>query len=131
MPDDPDVKALAQPASSPAPTRAELKQAFENLAEEARRADPDRTAEPGWIDSIFGGTVSVRRSSADSPTAKQLDAARQALNSGDLQAATSALNDLPAEPRNVLAPWLADALRRLRLEQSLDALRLKLITARQ
>ncbi|WP_084420908.1 hypothetical protein [Henriciella litoralis] len=131
MPDDPDVKALAQPASSPVPTRAELKQSFEDLAEEARHADPSGTAQPGWIDNIFGGTVSVRRSSADSPTAKQLDTARQALARGDLKAATSALNDLPAEPRNVLAPWLADAQRRLQLEQSLDALRLKLITARQ
>ena len=127
-PDDAAVSALQVPSGRETPTLSQLKQRFETLAPEAAARDSAEDKEPGWINTLFGETVSVRRSNPDSETAKALAAARQALSRNDLEAAISALNALPQSSRPVFEDWLSDARARQQLESALDALRLKLIS---
>ena len=85
----------------------------------------------GWVSTVFGDSVSVRRTSSDSDTADRLADAEAALARDDLAIAIDAVENLPGTTKPIYQTWLADARRRARLEQSLEELRLKLIAAGQ
>lgn len=84
--------------------------------------------EPGWMETLFGETVSVRRSEPESPTARQLSQAEAHLDAGRLGDAIAAVEALPDTSRPVFAGWLAAARNRQQLDGALDAIRLKLIS---
>ena len=130
-PDDADVKALASLARIEVPTIARLKADFRGLRNTAVSRDTEESSGLGWVSTVFGDSVSIRRTSDGSETADRLADAEAALARDDLQVAVEALENLPETTRPVFQTWLADARRRARLEGSLEDLRLKLIAAGQ
>ncbi|MEM0985384.1 MAG: hypothetical protein AAGJ32_03980 [Pseudomonadota bacterium] len=126
LPNDEDVAALAPLAAPSAPTLDQLIREFTALQAEALAADPD---EPeggvGLAERIFGDQIKVRRDGQVS-VEDELARAKTALAKADLQAALEALEPLPLPVADVLAPWVADAERRLSAERALDGLRLTL-----
>ncbi len=96
-PDDPDVTTLASLSKVAIPTMGELKSSFSRLRNDALARDTESGSGLGWVNTVFGESVSVRRSAS----------------------------------KAVFQTWLADARRRARLEESLETLRLKLISAGQ
>ena len=125
--DDPAASRLEALAGTPVPTLAALRSDFETLKPEALTLTADKKA-PGWVDTVFGDLVKVRRSNPGSPAAKQLEAASQAMEAGRLPQAVEAIANLPDEPRSVFTDWLRDARNRSQLDQNLDAVRLNLIS---
>lgn len=127
--DDPAASRLEALAGTPVPTLAALRQDFAELKPDAlsRVASSD---DPGWLGTLFGDTVSVRRSDPESPTARQLSQAEAALAAGRLGDAIAAIDALPEASRVLFDAWLASARKRQQLDETLNALRLKLISER-
>ena len=73
----------------------------------------------------------MRRSASGSETGNLLTDAQAALARDDLMVAIDSIEALPTNSKAVFQTWLADARRRARLEESLETLRLKLISAGQ
>ncbi|RIJ30556.1 COG4223 family protein [Henriciella mobilis] len=130
-PDDPDIQALSSLAQIEVPTLAALKAEFRRLQNAAAARDTEDASGMGWVSTVFGDSVSVRRTSSDSDTADRLADAEAALARDDLAIAIDAVENLPGTTKPIYQTWLADARRRARLEQSLEELRLKLIAAGQ
>jgi len=130
-PDDPDIQALSSLAQIDVPTLAVLKAEFRRLQNTAAARDTEDASGMGWVSTVFGDSVSIRRTSSDSDTADRLADAEAALARDDLGVAIDAVENLPETTRPIYQTWLADARRRARLEQSLEELRLKLIAAGQ
>lgn len=130
-PNDADVKALASLSRIAIPTSGELRSSFRELRGDALARDTEESSGLGWVNTVFGETVSVRRTDAESETAMHLTDAEAALARDDLKVAIDAIEALPEISKPVFQTWLADARRRARLEDSLEDLRLKLISAGQ
>ena len=130
-PDDADVQALASLSRIEVPTLGRLKTDFRSLRTTAIARDTEESSGLGWVNSVFGDAVSVRRTSPGSDTHDRLADAEAALARDDLSIAVDAIEALPETTRSVFQTWLADARRRARLEGSLEDLRLKLIAAGQ
>lgn len=130
-PEDGDVSALSSLSQIAIPTLAELKGEFRTLSNTALTRDTEKSAGLGWVGTVFGESVSIRRTDSGSETADRLADAEAALSRDDLRVAVNALEDLPETTKPVFQTWLADARRRARLEQSLEDLRLKLIASGQ
>lgn len=130
-PDDGDVATLASLSRIEVPTMAALKSSFRQLRNTAVARDTEESSGLGWVNTVFGESVSIRRTSSDSDTGDRLADAEAALARDDLSVAVDAVDALPESSRAVFQTWLADARRRARLEQTLEELRLKLIEAGQ
>ena len=130
-PDDSDVAALASLSTIEVPTLAGLRSQFRALRNTAVARDTEESSGLGWVNAVFGESVSIRRTSSDSDTGDRLADAEAALARDDLSVAVDAVDALPESSRAVFQTWLADARRRARLEQTLEDLRLKLIEAGQ
>lgn len=130
-PNDADVKALASLSRIAIPTSGQLRSNFRQLRNDALARDTEESSGLGWMNTVFGETVSVRRTDAESQTAMHLTDAEAALARDDLKVAIDAIEALPDASKPVFQTWLADARRRARLEGSLEDLRLKLISAGQ
>ncbi len=127
--DDPAASRLEALAGTPVPTLASLRRDFAKLKPDAlTQVAP--SADPGWLGALFGDTVSVRRSDPESPAAKQLAQAEAALGAGRLGEAISTVDALPEASRALFNAWLASARTRQQLDETLSALRLKLISER-
>ncbi|MEQ8558300.1 MAG: hypothetical protein RIB03_08285 [Henriciella sp.] len=130
-PDDGDVQALASLSRIEVPTVESLRAQFRELRKTAIARDTEESSGLGWVNTVFGETVSIRRTSGDSQTAERLADAEAALARDALANAVDAVEALPETVKPVFQTWLADARRRARLEQTLEDLRLKLIAAGQ
>ncbi|WP_084395742.1 COG4223 family protein [Henriciella aquimarina] len=130
-PNDGDVNALASLSQIGIPPLGKLKQDFRELRKDALARDTEESSGLGWMNTVFGDTVSVRRTDRDGETAERLADAEAALARDDLGVAIDAVEALPETTKPVFQTWLADARRRARLEHSLEDLRLKLIAAGQ
>lgn len=130
-PDDPDVTTLASLSKVAIPTMGELKSSFSRLRNDALARDTESGSGLGWVNTVFGESVSVRRSASGSETGNLLTDAQAALARDDLMVAIDSIEALPTNSKAVFQTWLADARRRARLEESLETLRLKLISAGQ
>ena len=126
---DPAALTLVALAGTPVPTLAALRQDFAKLKPDALSTTAGEKS-PGWLESVFGETVSVRRSDPESPAAKQLAQAEAALGAGRLGEAISTVEALPEASRALFNAWLASARQRQQLDETLSALRLKLISER-
>jgi hypothetical protein len=106
--------ALARFATAPPPTEAALRLAYADAARAARAA-----AEPEQGGSVLdaaaqrlGGLVTIRRGEElllGNQADATLDAARRALEAGDLAGAVARLGRLPATSRAAMSGWLAEA----------------------
>ncbi|MEQ9316053.1 MAG: hypothetical protein RLN72_09375 [Henriciella sp.] len=130
-PNDADVRALASLSRIAIPTPGQLRSNFRQLRNEALARDTEESSGLGWVNTVFGESVSVRRTDAEGETAMHLTDAEAALARDDLKVAIDAIEALPETSKPVFQTWLADARRRARLEDSLEDLRLKLISAGQ
>ena len=130
-PDDPDVTALSSLSQIGIPTLSTLKTSFRTLRDTTLSRNTEDSSGLGWVNTVFGESVSVRRTAPGSETADRLADAEAALARDDLGIAIEAVEALPESTKPVFQTWLADARRRARLEDSLEDLRLKLIAAGQ
>jgi len=116
---------LERLSRGPVPSLAMLQGRFDELKGDALDKDSQAAGEPGWVDTIFGDMVSVRRGSGASIVPDILLRAEAALEAGDLEEAISTLEGLPAESRAVYADWLTYARNRVDAQSAIDALRLE------
>ena len=127
MPDFPGLQRLAPIAASGASTLSELRDQFTLF----KRAALDREAAtsgagPGWMRTLFGDGITVRR--AGTVTASdRLDAAETALADGDIKTAIREIEALDPDIQSVFTDWLKDARNRQTLEDVLESLRLAMI----
>ncbi len=131
LPGDSRVAALTPYAPHGVPTLEHLQARFRVLQADAVATDAAAAdIEPGWVDSLFGDSVRVRRTRATS-LAQQLDRAGTALESGDIETALSELDQLPAAQRDLFAGFMQDARGRRTLDETLDSLRLMVMSRSQ
>lgn len=117
--------ALERLSRGPVPSLAMLQGRFDELKGDALDKDSQAAGEPGWVDTIFGDMVSVRRGSGASIVPDILLQAEAALEAGDLEDAISTLERLPEESQAVYADWLTYARNRAAAQNAIDALRLE------
>lgn len=121
LPSDPDVVALENTARNGAPSLENLRRDFNDAAHVAERlAASPRWA---WLGRALPGPAG---DPAAAPPAPHLIAARMALETGDVAAALEAVERLEGPSAAVFAPWRARAAVRAGLDQSLQALTLRL-----
>ena len=119
--------ALSRYASASPPTEAALRLGFEDAARAARAASEPAKEGQSILESAsarLAGLVTIRRGETviwGDEAAAALEAARRALEAGDLQGALGRLAPLPAAARAALGGWEADA-------QALLAARAAIIT---
>ncbi len=133
MPGEPLLDGLEGPAQTGAATVSELQASFADAADAIRaaRAAEIDAGDDGWswVRQAFGGAVEVRRTegAAGDETEAALVAAENAITEGALAEAVAALGGF--EDVEPAAAWLASARARRDLEDALDRLRLRLISA--
>ncbi|WP_309088212.1 hypothetical protein [Phenylobacterium sp.] len=131
-PDLPELAALARVAQQGAPSRAQLAAEFPRYA--ARAASAARTPGPDAklgdrIVYVLSRVVSVRQvSDTQGPGADAVLArAEQALQQGDVVGALKALDALPPNARDSMAPWRAEAERRAHIDRQAVRLRTRAV----
>lgn len=131
LPGNADAARLAPLAASGAPTFASLQAGFDAAAREARKAADAEAAGGdgwGWVRSLFGEGVEVRRAGeAATELGDALGTARDALAAEDLAAAVAGVRPIGGAAGEALAGWISLAEQRLALENGLDTLRLTLL----
>lgn len=132
LPGNEDAERLAPLAASGAPTFASLQAGFDTAAEAAREAAGAEAAGGdgwGWVRSLFGDGVEVRRDGeATTDVGSALSAAREALSAEDLSAAVAGVKPIEGAAGESIAGWIELAEQRLALENGLDTLRLTLLS---
>jgi hypothetical protein len=119
--------ALSRFASANPPTEAALRLAFEDAARAARAASEPAREGQSILESAsarLAGLITIRRGETiiwGDEAAAALEAARRALEAGDLSGALGRLSPLPPAARAALGPWEAEA-------QALLAARAAIIT---
>jgi hypothetical protein len=119
--------ALSRFASASPPTEASLRLAFEDAARAARAASEPAKEGQSILESAsarLAGLVTIRRGETiiwGDEAAAALEAARRALEAGDMPGALGKLAPLPPAARAALSGWEADA-------QALLAARAAIIT---
>ncbi|MEM7329459.1 MAG: hypothetical protein AAF437_12015 [Pseudomonadota bacterium] len=127
MPSNDAVARLAPIAAKAVPTRADLREAFPGLADQA--LDAKAAAEGGqssWMRSLFGDGIQVRRT-GETTSGDHLARARTALDAGNLSESIEHIRAANADIQPVFTDWLNNAEDRHLLEQTLEALRLAMI----
>lgn len=127
LPASPDLVALRALSAQGAPTRAGLAEAFPGVAARARAALKAQGG--GERLSGFGralGQLMGREPSQPRGVGPEaaLSRAEARLAAGDLAGAADALETLPTPAQAAVAPWIADARRRLEIDRRLAAVRL-------
>lgn len=129
--DDRRVLALEPYAARGVPTLDQLETAFANLEQVALEAESRaEEIEPGWIDQLFGDSVRVRRTST-TPLSQTLATAHSALKEGETETALTVLEQLPPDQLGVFADWIDKARARITLNETLDSLRLMVMSRGQ
>ena len=126
MPADENVTALAPLALSGAPTRTELRNRFSGLELDIVRASLQGQAGAGlWgrVQSAASQWITVRRVGATNSTAGVVELAAERIAADDLAGAVAQVERLRGAAAQTAAPWLADARRRLEIENRLAAIR--------
>lgn len=129
LPQDPNVVALAPLARTGAPTRAELRDSFADIDNEIIRVARQAQAGAGFwgrIQSALAQWIIVRRAGEGDTPAGVVERAEARLRADDLAGAIEELNRLSGPPAQVAQPWLANAQRRLEIDQRLAAVRTEL-----
>jgi hypothetical protein len=129
LPQDPNVLALAPLARTGAPTRAELRDSFADIDNDIIRVARQAQAGAGFwgrIQSALAQWIIVRRAGEGDTPAGVVERAETRLKADDLAGAIQELNRLSGPPAQVAAPWLANAQRRLEIDQRLAAVRTEL-----
>jgi len=127
IPDSGDLGALPSHAETGIPTVAALASDLTKLAETSA-APPPAPAQTSILDSMMASAksaISIRRIGADATgdePAAMLARADAALDQGDLAAAIKEVESLPAQARDPLAGWLADAQARASANDTLSKL---------
>jgi hypothetical protein len=128
LPPSPDLRALDRVATQGAPTRAGLAVQFGNLA--GRAASASRN--PGPDADLFSRLryalstiVSIRHvgSTKGSTPDAILARAQALLDDGDIESAVAALDPINDSAREVLAPWINAAGRRIEIDRHIAAIR--------
>ncbi len=129
-PRDPDVAALADISRHGGPTMGELRRDF---AGAARKADwiAARQSDDGWnwLRSAVSGVVRLERPGAGPEAEGMIREARRAMDVGDLRGAVDAVDAVTGPTAGVFHDWRLQALRRAELDERLDVLNAKLLTA--
>jgi hypothetical protein len=126
LPNDDNVAALAPLAQTGAPTRIELRNRFAALEMDIVRASLQGQAGAGlWgrVQSAASQWITVRRVGQTNSTAGVVELASLRLAADDLAGAVAQVERLRGAAGQTAAPWLADARRRLDIENRLAAIR--------
>ncbi|MCR9079424.1 MAG: hypothetical protein NXH78_10025 [Hyphomonadaceae bacterium] len=127
MPGNDAVASLASVASKAVPTRSDLTAALPPLIDEALdREAQSASGGSGWMRSVFGDGIQVRRKDAVT-TRDHLDLARTALDGGELAETIEHIRAIDADLQPVFTDWVQNAEDRHLLEETLEALRLTMI----
>jgi hypothetical protein len=129
LPQDPNVIALAPLAQTGAPTRIELRDRFEAIDLSIVRAAVRSQAAAGlWgrVQAASAEWIVVRRRGEGDTTSGIVERASARLAADDLAGAVTEVERLTGAARQVAAPWLVDARRRLEIENRLAAIRAEL-----
>ncbi|MEL7129365.1 MAG: hypothetical protein AAGK23_07445, partial [Pseudomonadota bacterium] len=98
--------------------------------QQVTEADDDAGDGWGWVRSIFGDAVEIRRTGAEPvETSDPIAAAEAALKAQNLRAAVAEIETLSGAGADAFANWKRGAEARLALESGLDTLRLTLLGA--
>ncbi|MFZ4120284.1 MAG: COG4223 family protein [Caulobacterales bacterium] len=129
LPTNPDVTALAPLAVQGAPSRIELRDRFEAMELDIVRAARQAQAGSGlWgrVQAASANWITVRRRGEGETTAGVLERAHARLVADDLAGAVAEVGRLRGAGAQASAGWLADARRRLEIENHLAAVRAEL-----
>ena len=127
MPGNDAVARLASVASKAVPTRSDLIATLPALIDEALdREAQSASGGSGWMRSVFGDGIQVRRKDAVT-TSDHLDLARTALDGGELAETIEHIRAIDADLQPVFTDWVQNAEDRHLLEETLEALRLTMI----
>jgi hypothetical protein len=128
LPPTTDVRSLQRLARQGAPTRAALAAEFAETAvraASAAHAPPEGSGFVARVGQALSRIVTIRR--IDNTNGDGADAilnrAQHELEDGDLEAAVSDLDKLPAPAQNALARWRERAQRRLEIDRQVAAIR--------
>jgi hypothetical protein len=127
MPDAPVLKRLQPLSETGAPTYADLREQFGALTADALDAEAAAdTSTPGWMRTVFGDGIKVRR---DGEVAAEdvINGASDALADNDIRAALTQIDRMSPAVQSVFTDWRDSAQQRQSLESALDALRLTMI----
>nr|WP_070960428.1 hypothetical protein [Hyphomonas sp. Mor2] len=127
MPGNEAVSALAPVAPKAIPTLTELTADLPQLIDAALDQEAESsTGGSGWMRSLFGDGIQVRRDGATT-TRDHLSLASAALDSGELAETIEHIRAIDADLQPVFTDWLQNAQDRHLLEETLEALRLTMI----
>lgn len=128
MPGNDAVARLASVASKAVPTRSDLTAALPALIDEALdREAQSASGGSGWMRSVFGDGIQVRRKDAVT-TSDHLNRASAALEGGELAETIEHIRAIDADLQPVFTDWVQNAEDRHLLEETLEALRLTMIS---
>jgi hypothetical protein len=128
LPSSPDLRALEPLARLGAPTRAGLAVQFGNLAGRAASAARNPGADADLFSRIryaLSTVVSIRHVGSTKGTTPDamLARAQNLLDEGDVEGSVQALDAIPDPARDVLAPWINAANRRIEIDRHVAAVR--------
>lgn len=124
----PDLRALERIATQGAPTRAALAVQFGNLAGRAASASRNPGPDADLFSRIryaLSSIVSIRHVGSTKGTTPDavLARAQALLDDGDIEGAVAALDPINDSAREVLAPWINAAGRRVEIDRHVAAIR--------
>ncbi len=127
MPSNSAVQNLAPIATKAVPTVSDLKATYPALMDRALDLEAQTTpGNSGWMRSLFGDGIQVRR--ADAVTARDhLLLAETALEAGELSETIEHIAAIDSNLQPVFTDWVQSAQDRHMLEETLEALRLTMI----
>ena len=133
LPGEPELASIAPNAERGLPTTGTLIATFGNAADAAVDAERAAAGEGMWsrLWAHFLSLISSRAvgETAGASTESKLARAELRLKAGDLNAAVKELDTITGAARTPLAPWLAQADSRVKLETTLAALNTRAIAA--
>lgn len=131
LPDGQDVRALADLSEQEVPTLTSLRAAFGPAREAALKAarESARKSGWGWVDDVFGDVVTFRKGDGSEAPETILQNARANLDEGDLAAAVKKVKLLKGKAGDEMSDWIDQAEQRIRLEEGLERLRIRLAGA--
>ena len=123
----PHLRALYGLAAQGAPTRADLAAELANQSADALAAAERPAADAGFVAQLryaLSRVVMIRRVETPGPgVSADLTHARTLAAMGDLEAATAAIDKLPAQARAPLAAWRTAAQQRISIDSHVAGLR--------
>ncbi|NQY12314.1 MAG: hypothetical protein HRT81_00445 [Henriciella sp.] len=131
MPNNDAVARLSAIAPKAVPTLADLRSTFPTLRDAALDASAQAEGgSSGWMRQVFGDGIQVRRA-GDVTTSDHLDQAKAALDAGNLSDSVEHIRAAGTDIQPVFTDWVSNAVDRLTLEQTLEALRLTMIAEKR